>query len=162
METTEAKVKGKPFTLLAKQLYNTIKARDIARFAKPFIQAEVKTASKKVAALVKDKAIDKDTHAVYVDERALQYPVSVKGNRKPAPISSNLLLTFLDKGTPPHVIKHLNPAFALHFMYKGAEVFTKKPINHPGTKAQNVWGMSDALYKKLNDFTAAKFAAVMR
>lgn len=162
METTEAKVKGKPFNLLVKQLYNTIKARDIARFAKPFIKDEVNKASKKIAAIVKDKAIDKDTHSVYVDEKSLQYPVSVEGNRRPAPISSNLLLTFLDKGTKPHQIKHNNPAFALHFKYKGKEVFTKKTINHPGTKAQNVWGMSDLLYKKINEYTAAKFAAAVR
>lgn len=134
-------IKGKTADRQIKRLY-AIKARDMARRAKPIIKEQVRTASEKIAALVKDKAIDENTHSVYVDEKALQYPVSVPGNRKPKPISSNTLLTYLDKGTKPHPINHLNPAFALHFMAGGSEVFTKKKVNHPGTKAQNVWGFS--------------------
>ena len=153
-------VTGKTFDAQVKRLY-MIKAREIALKAKPVLKAQVLTASAKIAALVKDRALDADTHAVYVDEKELQYPVKVPGNRKPKPISSNFLLTLLDKGTKPHPIKHLNPAFALHFFKGSKEVFTRKTVNHPGTKAQNVWHTKEIFKeteKSVNERVKAIFA----
>ncbi len=155
-------IKGKTADGQIKRLYN-IKAKQLALAAKPIIKEQVRSASSKIAALVKDKAIDADTHAVYIEEKDLQYP-GIKGNQKPKPVSSNTLLLWLDKGTPSHTIKPVNAVY-LHFQKNGSDIFTKKTINHPGTKAQNVWnftgtGNSNNAIKEVDKLVSEKVSAI--
>lgn len=160
--------KGITLDKIVKSIY-TIKPKQMAMVAKPVVKEQLSTVSQKISALVKDKAMDDVTHSVYVDEKDLQYPSKVKGNLKPKPISSNLLLTFLDKGTKPHPIRPIENSMTnfrvkmLHFMYNGSEVFTTKTVNHPGTKASNAWDKAVKLAKDaVSKFTTRNFKSAMQ
>lgn len=149
-------IKGITADKQIRRLY-AIKPKDMARIAKPVIKEQVLKSSEKISRLVKDKAIDEYTHSVYIEEKDLQYPSKVQGNKKPAPISSNKLFTFLDKGTTPHPIPVKN-AKSLHFLMGGKDVFRQK-VSHPGTKAQNTWDMGPVI-EAVNKMVAGKVKQV--
>lgn len=45
---------------------------------------------------------------------------------------------FIEEGTRAHIIRATKPHGLLVFDVGGATVFTRKPVRHPGTKAQHV------------------------
>jgi hypothetical protein len=73
------------------------------------------------------------------------------------------VIVWFEEGTPAHVIP-IGPAGFLHFFtYEGDEVYTKKPVHHPGTPA---WKMVEITRKmtenKLDQYAAQTYAMVDR
>ena len=73
------------------------------------------------------------------------------------------VIFWFEEGTPAHVIPIGEAGFLHFFTYEGDEVYTKKPVHHPGTPA---WRMAEQGRRmaelKLDQYVQETFAMVDR
>lgn len=161
-------IKGNTFDKVINRLKENISAKEIAKAARVKVTQNTTDASRTLGRLVKQENIDKNTSRLYIEEKMLVMPQTVPGNKKNSPISSNLLATYIDEDTKPHQISPLTSSYrqggkwtntivgTLHFFIGRKEIFTRKTINHPGTKGKRFWGNKENVLNAINKFIKSK------